>query len=249
MTTISDVSELVLYGTADAAFWQARLRPHELIPRLHDHRAEIMIGIFQARWNRIPFSELIIAASCEGLSKGRSAEGYFLLHAFNSSWFFSMVERHHFRTPYETGSFTKGESTPRTIEIHDDRQLLLRLCARRTPEESPIVESWQRPVWFAHPGNRSVRLSLSALVSSHRTRSQVDPALDLIEFGNATNHPILSSLSESNFMPLQWRMGQRAIHARTRTRRERVCGSLPSFESHPADLAQTAQEPVVDLFC
>ena len=247
MTTIQDVSELVLLRHGRRRL--LAVRSHPLRPRLLDHRAEIMIGVFQARWMKVPFCELVVTVSCEGLSDGRPSAGYFLLGGWNSSRFFSVIERHHFKTPYRPGSFTIGESRSRAIEILDQGQLLFRLEARDTDHETSVTEDWHRPVWFADPARPGHRRSFSAMIASHRTTLPVDPARDLVDLGSATTHPVLAPLTESHFVPLEWRFGHRAIHARTGTRRERIGNQREPFAPLPSDQALTAPQPVVDLFC
>ena len=86
ISTITDVREVALAGTADLAYWRERLRGEGLAPLDDDGRASLLLTAIESKFRGIPFRELSISVLLPG-------GGAFLAHAFNSSRLLAFAER------------------------------------------------------------------------------------------------------------------------------------------------------------
>src|SRR5262245_50276605 len=97
---VAPVSEVTLLGSAELPFWRQQLRPAALSPTIKDGRAQLMISAVAAKFKGMPFRELSISVLVSRHAEGGTADGAFLIHAFNSSQLFACIERTFFHTPY-----------------------------------------------------------------------------------------------------------------------------------------------------
>ncbi|PDV96484.1 hypothetical protein [Candidatus Chloroploca asiatica] len=211
---IDHVQEVLLYGSADLAYWQHRLAPVGLTPTPHADRALLVLAAPALRWAGIPFRELTLGVFVgEGLT-GTSPSGLYLASAYNSSRLLAWLERQFFQTPYTHRSIAVTATNPATITISHDKTLVL--CALMRPAAHPLWqrdELWTGSIILPGPGSGWFRARLGGPTTAYR----FDPAADT--FTLDAGDPLSRLLAESQFTPDEWHLRTDAHHARSRTYR------------------------------
>lgn len=206
ISTITDVREVALTGTADLDYWRERLQVARLVPYDDDGRASLMLTAIESKFRGIPFRELSISVRVGG------GDEAFLAHAFNSSRLLAFAERVFFQTPYQLAGLTVSERVPAHMAVSSGGHALFsaRMAASSTParSEEPL---WQGAIYL--PGGEKVfyaRLSGAADVYSFSAQDEIDirPRPDA---------PIFDQLIASNFAGKEWMVRRGAVHARSRT--------------------------------
>src|SRR5947209_20045135 len=90
---LAHVREVSLFGTADLAFWQDRLRFEGLIPTESDGHAQLWVVAADAKFMGVRFRELSFSVLASRHEAGASQDGAFLVRAFNSCRLFAFSER------------------------------------------------------------------------------------------------------------------------------------------------------------
>jgi hypothetical protein len=212
ISTIRDVREVALRGTADLAYWRDRLRPEGLTPFDENGRASLLLTGIEAKFRGIPFRELSI--SLQVSEDGATPSGAFLAYAFNSSRLLALAERVFFQTPYHRARLTVDEKTPARLGIALGNNTLFaaRMDSPRPPSRREAV-LFDGPIYL--PGSRHVfyaRLSGPADVYPF----QPEDSASIVPNAKA---PIFAGLLESGFKGTEWLARAGAVHARSRTYR------------------------------
>ena len=206
ISTITDVREVSLAGTADLDYWRAELRGAGLDPYDADGRAALLLSAIEAKFRGILFRELSISVRVGG------GDEAYLAHAFNSSRMLAFAERVFFQTPYQLAGLTVSERVPAHMAVSSGGRTWFsaRMAAAATPAryEEPL---WEGAIYL--PGGDKVfyaRLSGAADVYPFA-------AQDEIAIQPHSEAPIFSQLIASDFAGREWMVRRGAVHARSRT--------------------------------
>ncbi len=211
---ISGVKELRLIGRADLHFWNKHLSGNSFQAFAAENGcAEITVGATELVWKRFRFNELTVSLAVADESNARKQIGYFLLHAFNSNRFFAFCERVFFSTPYFFGTVNLKETTPASLAVWSDNQLILKAGMNKFGcPPSEVGDDWEGTVFL--PRGKYFAAKLSG-------KSKVCPfsESDKLELNGDGKFPVFDRLTESNFAPREWRMRSDAFHAKSKTYR------------------------------
>ncbi len=203
ISTITDVREVALRGTADLAYWRDHLRPEGLAPFDEDGRAALLVTAIESKFRGIPFREMSISVV---LQNG----GAFLAHAFNSSRLLAFAERAFFQTPYHLARLDMDERLPAWMAVDDGAAFSARMGNKSGPGE-PADELFEGPIYL--PGGRKV---FHARLSGAGVRYPF-AADDVLDLRPEPNTPIFARLVESGFAGQAWLLRAGAVHARSKT--------------------------------
>ena len=211
ISTITDVREVALSGTADLAYWRKQLRSVNLIPHEDNGRASLLLTAIDSKFRGIPFRELSISVvvSDDG---GATAGGAYLAHAFNSSRLLAFAERAFFRTPYHLAELIVDERIPaRMGALASNRELFTaRMGLKGAPSrrEDAVFDG---PIYL--PGGENV---FFARLSGAADNYPFDPG-DTVTLSPQADVPIIAQLIESGFAGAEWLVRSGAVHARSKT--------------------------------
>jgi hypothetical protein len=222
---IAPVKEVTLLGSAELAFWQEQLRPAGLTPAVHEGRARIMFCAADGKFKGIAFRELSISIFVSRQADGTSADGAYLVHAFNSSRLFACIERTFFATPYfpaevvvivePPASFVAApwKKSPLVAVMDPD-------AAARTPLRSGDEGFWG-PIFLP-----SLRLGAAgadkffvAKISGATRVFAFDQDHDSVIMDPASGPPVLQWLIDSGFRGQEWHVRAAARHGKSKTYR------------------------------
>jgi hypothetical protein len=205
ISTITDVREVALAGTADLAYWRERLRGEGLAPLDDDGRASLLLTAIESKFRGIPFRELSISVLLPG-------GGAFLAHAFNSSRLLAFAERAFFQTPYHLAQLTVDERHPVSIGVaRNGRDLFAARMGSERPPAGREDMIFDGPIYL--PGGMKMffaRLSGAAGIFPFE-------AVDTVTLTPDSTESIFRRLLESGFAGEEWRVRSGAVHARTKT--------------------------------
>ena len=205
ISTLTDVREVALAGTADLAYWRERLRGEGLVPLDEDGRASLLLTAIESKFGGIPFRELSISVLLPG-------GGAFLAHAFNSSRLLAFAERAFFQTPYHLAQLTVDERHPVSIGVgRNGRDLFAAQMGSERPPARREDLIFDGPIYL--PGGVKVffaRLSGAADIFPFE-------AVDTATITPDSSESIFRRLLESGFAGEEWRVRPGAVHARTKT--------------------------------
>lgn len=213
---LDHVREVSLLGTADLAYWKARLKDAGLVPIERDGRAQILISGADSKYLGIKFQELsfsILAAPTE--EQGR--EGAYLLRAFNSQRFFAFCERVFFSTPYYHGMVHVMPSYPAAIELVLGGDVVFRAAmATASREPAPLQDDgWEGPVFL--PGNGHADRAFYARVHGMTGAFLFLQGKDELTIKPGPGTEALRALVDSHLHVAQWNIRTDAMHAKSKT--------------------------------
>lgn len=222
---IRHVREVSMEGTADLAYWQERLDREGLHCFQSNGRARLLLSASDLRFRGIRFRELSICVLVSRAGEGTTADGAFLVHAFNSSRFFAFCERVLFSTPYHHARIAVNARLPPSFEVLQGKRRLL--CAAmgadtaaspRTPTRTAI-EGFRGPVFLAiRTGNdRSRRRFFYALIDGLTQAYPFDPSRDQLSVDADCGVAAARALRESDFVPTEWQVRDDATHGKSKT--------------------------------
>ncbi len=219
-TTIDDVREVILAGTADPSFWQEKLLAEGLWPFLVDNRAQITITAISSKFRGLRFEEMTIAiAACE--RDGASApDGFYLAHAFNSRRLFALAERTLFRTPYYPGAIAVQEQMPASVNLRLDDQAVFSAAMSGARERlHGGAETWEGGIYLPRRMTRRKAAGerFFARMGGFTEVYPFLPEIDLCEIRPRNGDTVLQWLLDSRFTPGEWRLRGQATHARSQT--------------------------------
>lgn len=210
ISTITNVREVALSGTADLAYWQERLRSVGLDAYAENGRASLLLTAIESKFRGIPFRELSISVLVS--DDGLTASGAYLAHAFNSSRLLAFAERVFFRTPYHLAGLALEVRVPARMAVSANGYELFsaRMGSQRSPArnednlfEGSIYLPGGRDVFYAHlSGAADVYLFDEA---------------DTLFFRPDSAGDIFAQLVDSGFTGGEWRLRAGAVHARSKT--------------------------------
>ena len=213
VATITPVRELILAGSADLAYWRARLAAVGLFPHDNGGRAALTLSAISGRFRGLPFREFSVAVVV-GAEDGRD-DSVYLVGAFNSSRLMAFAERAFFRTPYEPADIQLNEPPSAGFAVSNAGQIVCAATMAWPTEPSRHeAQEWQGRIYLPPRGSRR-ELFYARLAGP----------TDLFPFGvrdSLTIQPrpgddVLGCLVQSGFAGREWRARAAAVHERSRT--------------------------------
>jgi hypothetical protein len=212
---LEHVREVSLVGTADLAYWSARLQAENLVPSERDGRAQMLVVAADSRFMGIRFTELsfsLLVAPPDDANE----QGAYLVRAFNSVRFFAYCERALFKTPYDHGRTSLRTALPAAAELAIGGRTVFRAAmgigataSQRTPIRSG-PDGWTGAVFL--PGRQKLFYAdIHGQTDTYPFLARED--LLLIE----PVCEILRALADSNFTPSQWAVRADASHSKSKT--------------------------------
>lgn len=219
---ISGVQEVSLLGTAELGFWEKKLGPEGFPPLPVDGRAELMVSSTNAKFHGIPFRELSFSVFVSRKANASSAEGVYLVRAFNSVRFFAFVERTFFSTPYSPGDLVVESGPPTRVELRENGRILFHVETpgdrpSSTQPSNPQEDEWQGPLFLPLQRRDSARKFFYARLRGVTTVVPFDPERDVCTLTASPNYPVFAWLIDSAFTPRKWILRPDATHAKSKT--------------------------------
>jgi hypothetical protein len=209
IATIQHVREISLAATADADYWAQHLEAEGLRPHRVDGKAQLTISATELRWMGIRFNELVICIHVSNSPLGETADGQYLITAFNTNRFLTWCERKLFKTPYHQHALAVDPASV-TFEMSGERRDLM--AGRGGKREVVTTEQlWEGPVYI--PGQRYFHVKISGY-------TETAPFLrnsDLFTLGLPSAFPVFQWLADSQCTPTAWNVRPDAVHARSKT--------------------------------
>jgi hypothetical protein len=217
---VRHVKEVSLSGGIDHCQWADDLSAEGLEAIATNGRSLAMLSATDASFRGIRFRELSISLRVRHKTDG--AEGWFLLHAFNSLRFFAWIERTMFSTPYYAGRVTTQVELPALMEAQDASGGTVNAAMGGPPTRQPTrigLESWSGPIFLpALPGRpRGRQLYFHAVLEGMAQAFPFVPSTDELAIGESSASPIFAQLRDANFTPAEWLTRPDARHAKSKT--------------------------------
>jgi hypothetical protein len=237
IATITNVREVSLLGTADLNFWKGHLKQIEVYLTERDGKAQLLISAVDSQYKGIRFRELSIGVYVCRHKNGAAQDGFYLVHAVNSSRLFALIERKCFSTPYYYGNIHVNDQLPASIHFLKNKDVLLRAemsaetgASNREPSHSE-ENKWEGPIFL--PVNDREKKDhgkvFFAKVGGHTHFYPFSSSKDVVAITPSPGSPILAWLIESGFSGKEWIIRGNATHARSKTfRRNSERGSWPN---------------------
>jgi hypothetical protein len=217
---IQDVREVTVYGTADLPFWRAMLQQEHLFPYSSNGKAELAITATALTWKGLKFRELIVTVSICADHHEAHLDGFYLAHAFNSSYSLAFAERFFFKTPYYPGNIGIDENIPSRIELSDKHGTLFKATMSHPRAPASIDHrAWQGPVFLPKRMTKQRELGSKFFVSlsGEQIIYPFSPSVDQMMIMPSEAHSIFEWLIDSNFTATEWRIRRNAQHAKSKT--------------------------------
>lgn len=217
---INHVKEVILFGTADLAFWRERLRTQGLFPSDDNGQAALLITATDLVWLGIRFQELTVSIMISQPEDGGRQDGFYLVRAFNSSHLLALAERTFFRTPYHHAQVQAEHRLPASFALRGGSSPILRASMKGArPLMRRADEQWEGTIFLprdANPANAPDRYFFARLGGDTETYP-FSSQTDLFELASASHERAVQWLIASNFRAQEWRLRANATHARSRT--------------------------------
>jgi len=211
------VREVTLRGWAELEYWQRRLTQEELFPVANEGRAELLISAVASRFLGIPFRELSVSVFVSQEPKAVSADGLYLVQAFNSLRWFAAMERLLYRTPYDPAGIEVSTELPLAMRLHraDETWLAARMNAKVGRAGTSLgADDWEGTIYL--PKRRGRCEKFFARLAGETTSFTFD-ATDRIELRPVEGCAVARLLSDSQFAGTEWLVRPVATHARSKT--------------------------------
>ncbi|MCB9133806.1 MAG: hypothetical protein H6636_00155 [Anaerolineales bacterium] len=208
---IEHVKEVVLYGTADLAYWRELLTPERLFPYNDHGRAGILISVPQVVWKGARFNELSVSVAVSARADGQTADGFYLPHAFNSLRSFAFMERLFFHTPYDYAEVQVSERIPARFAVKHGAEMVCegKMSGDRLPARAEL-EHFEGPVYL--PRNKYFIARISGMTGFYPFQTG-----DMLTLKASTHEKVFQQLLESNFTAGEWRIREDAVHGKSKT--------------------------------
>jgi hypothetical protein len=210
---IQNVTEVILIGHADLAFWQAHLQPANLAPCAVQGQAHLQLSATRAKWYGVPFREFTVSIGVGEADANGQPREFYLAHAFNSLPLFAFMERTFFRTPYFPGKIDVQLTPPRLAVTVDGTRAFDATLSNRVEQARMMADDWFGPI---HLPDRS---SIFYAHLSGQTSVYDFSAADSFAIKPASAAPIFQALIDAHFTPYEWRLRSTAAHAKSQTYR------------------------------
>ena len=216
---IQNAHEVCLLGTADLDFWKSHLAAAALSPTNINGYAQLILTAVELKWLGVQFRELSIAVRLDPTAAAE--QSMYLVAAFNTSRLFAWCERAFFQTPYQHARVTVQTKSP-FFELRDNTTVTLAARCNATALTSPADETWTGAIFLPNTATRPTRKLFHARLSGPVESTRFDTTADQFVLLPSPAQPALQLLADSHFAPQEWRIRQRATHARSKTYAEKV---------------------------
>jgi hypothetical protein len=216
ISTIKNVREIALSGTADLTFWQAKLRPQGLIPFAIDGNAALVITATKAKFMGIGFKEVAIAVAVAAPDDPAVQRGQYLAYAFNSSRLLAFAERLFFQTPYYPAEIEVEDHTA-SITVRDQASVIFKAAiAESTARERRENSVWEGKLFLPRDAAKPT-IPGKYFVARLAGETDIYPAsaADTLVLKPPQPDHICQELIESGFTANEWRTRSNAVHARS----------------------------------
>lgn len=214
ISTITNVREVALMGTADLDYWRERLRAEGLVPLDDGGRASLLLTAIESKFRGIPFRELSISVLLQ-------SGGAFLARAYNSSRLLAFAERVFFQTPYHLAGLRVDERPPARMGVmRNGRELFAARMGNERPPARREDAVFDGPIYL--PGGKQV---FFARLSGVAGAFPFD-ASDVVMIAPDSPEPIFNRLLASGFAGKEWLVRAGAVHARTKTHERGGAGGV-----------------------
>jgi len=226
------VREVSLRGSADLAFWSARLEPENLRPAEQGGRAQILLVAAEMKFMGVRFAEVSFSVLVD-VPGPESTEGAFLVHAFNGCRFFAYCERRFFATPYTYANCHVAVGPRALVQVTSRGQAVFRAERGPRPErvEGPDaaaappsicrqVDTWEGPVFLPTRGG-AAEGEARFFFARMRGPATVSPFLGDVDLFilSAAAESSWRLLHDSDFKALEWLVRPDATHGKSKTYR------------------------------
>ena len=212
---IDHVTEVMLIGRADFAYWQAQLQPAHLAPCKVHGQASVQISATSAKWYGFNFREFTVSIGVGEVDAHGLPCEFYLAHAFNSSAAFAWLERAFYKTPYFPGQVEVQLAPARIAVTVDGTRAFEASQINRVGTGRTTDEDWFGPIYLPD------RISVFYARLSGQTQTS-DFAADSFAIKPVSAAPIFQALIDSHFTPDNWRVRSAAAHAKSQTYRRTV---------------------------
>lgn len=232
---ISQVREVSLIGAADLAFWKESLEREKLFPTEVDGQAQLLICGTSAKFKGIPFQELSISVFVSREERRAERDGAFLTQAFNSNWFFALVERMWFATPYDHAQIAVEASLPASIQVKQQGQIAFRsaMVEQGIAQRQAIRcgdEGWEGPIFLPGRGSLAGDKWFYSRIGGRTSVYSFLPDRDELTIQPQPGPPALSWLAQSHFAGRQWIIRDSAVHAKSKTYARHAACAFPVLQ-------------------
>jgi hypothetical protein len=218
--TVRPVKEVSLTGTADLAYWKARLEPEGLFPYDDQGRARLVLIGAGMKWMGVRFTELSVSVALSSDPAGDRPVGMYLAQAFNSVGWFAWVERTLFQTPYDPGQTELEARPPVCLALRVGQAQVLR-AAMATP--SPVAwrgdEVWEGGIFLPGRVTRTPRAEklFFGRLSGDTEVYAFSLQTDTLELKPSPAANVVQWLLESGFAGQEWHIRRAATHQKSQT--------------------------------
>jgi hypothetical protein len=218
ITTIAQVREVTLLGSAELTFWQRYLAHEGLAPTPANGRAQLVLSAPDLRWGGIRFQELSLGVVVGQPPGGAPPLGLYLAYAANSSRLLAFLERTLFATPYEHQPTRVEAALPASMSVTTRAGASLR--AEMAPAASPLWsrdDVWEGAIFLPTPAGGGERRWFRARLGGATDAYAFSPLADTLTIEPAAGAGLPRLLVDAQFTPEEWRLRTDATHARSRT--------------------------------
>ena len=213
IATIAPVREVILAGSADLAYWRARLAGVGLFPHDDGGRAALSVSAIAGRFRGLPFREFSVAIVA-GEEDGRD-DSIYIIGAFNSSRLLAWAERAFFRTPYQPAGIRLNEPPAVGVEVGMGGHVAYAATMAAAEPLRHEAQAWEGAIYLPPNGPRRERFYARLAGPTDIYPFTTADTLTIQPHGD----DVLRQLVESGFAGQEWRVRAAAVHARSRTYR------------------------------
>lgn len=214
---INNVKEVNLIGSADLVYWQNFLSKENLVPFNNNGKAEIIISTPTLSWSGIHFSEFVVAVAL-GNKEGTSRNGYYLVHAYNTSGLLAFYERVLFHAPYSEAKINIQEKSPISIDLIVDNTNVFSL---KVSKEDYFLgandEMWLGAISLPKKNNDTKERFFYGKLGGFTENYKYSTERDSMSFNPVKSTPVIKFLRESNFTPIIWGLRSNSSHGKSKT--------------------------------
>ena len=207
ITVVEPVLEVSLIGNASRESWQSLIQKENLV--VEGNTLEIILSAVSAKYMGIPFRELSVSLRL-------NEDEFFLIHAYNSLWWFALAERKFFRTPYYSADI---QVAPHYIQLSKGQN---RVFEAKLADATKVIEDTaERNTWKIHLP-RKLRKQAHQAHCFHAILEGATQYYDLASLQTTVStqghsEAVFATLAQSDFTVRQWLVREKARHSKSKT--------------------------------
>ena len=219
MADIENVKEVALFGSTDLSYWQRILQPMHLQPVSVDGHGVMQISASDLKYMGRRFNEFTISVLVEAAGDNGAVTGFYLVHAYNTSLMFTLMERAFFSTPYYHASIELKETVPVSFALRDGNGVVLSAMFSGSVSAQKSPELWEGPLYLPVRADETGKEPLKLFYVSLGGETEVFAFSPDDTFRVQSPHQghALQTLVDSHFTPTEWRVRQSANHKKSKT--------------------------------